>query len=982
MQTDFDRELQSYFTDVEHLRELFKDWLAAPELPKRMLIIHGVGGVGKSSLLRMFRLHARSVRIPVALASGDEQKSAVDVLSRWADDLAACNLRLPAFSKALAQYRALLSKVEDEAAKTATTLAKEAAKTAAEVAFGLIPGFGPALSRLGGMSAEALTDWLFSRGFKKPNVDLFLDPAKKLTGDFLADVAKAAGKRRLVLMLDTFEQITTLSDWICRTAQQLPLNVLLVIAGRVVPDWERAWPGWMASARVEELKPMTEADIRELVRRYYATLRGGEPDPKQVEAIIAFARGLPMVVTSAVQLWVKYGVEDFQAVRPEVVANLVDRLMEGVPKELIPALEAAAIVRWFDQPVLRSVMGREDVREEYEELRRFPFVRPRAEGLGFHDAVREMVDENLRVHDAERHRALHERAAAYFEARLEKATGEEAERLALERLYHCIRANEETGIQLFQEIAEELVHHQAVNRLRTLLNDVNTHPVESENGRLWREYYNARLIHLQGQWFEAATVYERIGLCGQAEPKLRAYALCDWAGVLSNREIRHQPGQFEKALQISEMSLREAPELDRKLIMNYRTQSNLYMSVGNWDKAFALLDIIRKFFHDRGDKYGECSALQSIKALSALRGDWPRMYSAQKQGLNMLPKQYRYSTLYAELIASWSPAWAWTGRYAEAEQNTREGLAIAHKMGQVDIQKYLRDLGLVLALQGKFQEADVYLQKCAGLSISLGRSEFDKTILWRWEAICWLREGKPELARETLTKVISIFEKDAYIPAMGETLTWLGLACEIAHQLHIALDCYKKSLHFRGRRYFECGALAGLVRVKHALGEYAAIPLLLAEAEALAQQYEYNDHLASLRLTQGHIAWEGNAPFWENGFEAALHYYQQALIYALRYNRFLLDEVLSGRPQGTPLRPIIPECLKRGNEGRRMLIALRDWWQTGVNDIGTPRPDTISPIPEGIPLLEAERIAREREPGDGSPQRSVVEQIENALAKG
>jgi hypothetical protein len=44
----------------------------------------------------------------------------------------------------------------------------------------------------------------------------------------------------------------------------------------------------------------------------------------------------------------------------------------------------------------------------------------------------------------------------------------------------------------------------------------------------------------------------------------------------------------------------------------------------------------------------------------------------------------------------------------------------------------------------------------------------------------------------------------------------------------------------------------------------------------------------------------------------------------------------------------------------------------------SPRPDTISPIPEGITLLEAERIAREREPGDGSPQKSVVEQIEQA----
>jgi len=184
------------------------------------------------------------------------------------------------------------------------------------------------------------------------------------------------------------------------------------------------------------------------------------------------------------------------------------------------------------------------------------------------------------------------------------------------------------------------------------------------------------------------------------------------------------------------------------------------------------------------------------------------------------------------------------------------------------------------------------------------------------------------------------------------------------------------NLRWTGRRYFECAALTGLVRVKHAQGDYAAIPPLLAEAEQLAQQCEYNDHLASLRLTQAQT------------FEVsenlegltALDYFKQAMVYALRYNRFLLDEVLSGRPQGTPLRPIIPYRLARGEEGRQMLIALRDWWQTGVNDIGAPRPDTISPICEGIPLLEAERIAREREPGDGSPQRSVVEQLGAALS--
>lgn len=62
-----------------------------------------------------------------------------------------------------------------------------------------------------------------------------------------------------------------------------------------------------------------------------------------------------------------------------------------------------------------------------------------------------------------------------------------------------------------------------------------------------------------------------------------------------------------------------------------------------------------------------------------------------------------------------------------------------------------------------------------------------------------------------------------------------------------------------------------------------------------------------------------------------------------------------------------------------MLIALHDWWSTGINDIGVIRQDIISPIPENIPLIEAEKIAREREPGDGSPQVTIVEQIKVAL---
>jgi len=120
------------------------------------------------------------------------------------------------------------------------------------------------------------------RGFlKQPDIDLLLDPGKKLTADFLTDLEKAASKRRIVLMLDTFEQMTALDDWAREIAQRvgqisnlpvgqisnLSYGVLLIIAGRALPNWNRAWSGWTANAHVEELKPLSEDDMRELVRR-------------------------------------------------------------------------------------------------------------------------------------------------------------------------------------------------------------------------------------------------------------------------------------------------------------------------------------------------------------------------------------------------------------------------------------------------------------------------------------------------------------------------------------------------------------------------------------------------------------------------------------------------------------------------------------------------------------------------------------------
>ncbi len=491
---DEDTDLTQFYTNSEQALQVFEHLMTAVTLPKRLLVIHGLGGVGKSTLLKMYGLYCHLHHIPFVLVASEEAPSLVDVLSKWMDDLNHDGASMPVFQRTLNHYRAIQAKVEAESNKTnkavsvfTGTMGKATAKAAVGMALSSIPIIGPLASAMGGESIEAFVDWLHGI-LSKPDLEFYLDPTKRLTSDFLDDLTQATVRQRIVLMIDTYEQMTALDDWMRELVKHLPKNALLIIASRSVPRWDRAWPEWIGKAEIVELKEMTRDDLRTLVKRYYMYIRGSEADPKQVEAIVQFARGLPLVATTVVQLWVKYGVEEFQTVRPQVVADLVDRLLEGVPQKMRPAFEAAAVLRYFNIEALAALLTGSKAEAFYTELRRWPFIRSRREGLAVHDTMREMINEALHIRVPERLRTLHQQAAAYYKDRLEKTTGDEGERYISEQLYHHICADEGTGIQLFQQRAEELTRYRLVNRLRTLLNGVGTYPLEAENSRLWREY--------------------------------------------------------------------------------------------------------------------------------------------------------------------------------------------------------------------------------------------------------------------------------------------------------------------------------------------------------------------------------------------------------------------------------------------------------------------------------------------------------------
>jgi len=985
--------LEAYFTDVETLRDAFRDLVAAESLSKRLLVIHGVGGVGKSSILRMFRIHCERSGVPIALASGDTAKSELDVLSAWANGLKQGGIKLPGFTGIMKEFHDVQAKVVRYGDEISGKIAKSASKAAINAVTSSIPVLGPILSALGDLGVDALVDRL-SRFLSTQEVNLLLNYSSILNDKFLTDIHNYAVKRRMVLLLDTYEQMTALDDWTCSFVQRLDPNVLFVIAGRGMPNWSRKWDAWMAEARVEELKPMSTEVMRDLIRRYYQTIRGGEPNPIQVEAIITFARGLPIVVTSAVRLWVQYGVEDFQAIKPQVVADLVDRLMEGVSRDLIPSLEAAAIVRWFTKPTLRAVSESTDVNAIYDELRRFPFVRSYGDGLAIHDVVRDIIDENLSIHDRERHKNLHERAAAYYEKRMASEKGDLVEKLVFEHLYHRVKADEETGIKLFRDIAGGLEPYHIINQLRALLNDVNSYNLTQKNSRRWREYYNARLAVLEGRSTHLESIYRDIGDDENAEPLLRAYALCDLGEILAKSERLSEPGAPEKAMQVFERSRQLAPTIDAKLAQIYWFRRGINTFLGKPERDVELLKEELKSFQETKNEYGMIYVCASLRHVYGNLGFWHEAEQTTIDGLKVLEQIPNSDFLRVRLLAHSPWYLVWTGQYSRAKQEIEQGLRFIQRVSDItSVPFFLTSLGLVRGLQKCYVESsELFSDTIARFDHLGGPNTFGRAMAFGFWGAILRRQGSLDQAEAYLERSLKLKKDAKMMGGVPELHNWLGELYEVRAKseeppardklLATAEEHYQRSLDLQwtGRQHYECVARTGLARVRHAMGNFESASKLVMEADQIAAKHSYYDCLASLRLTQAQITWEGQNENWGKGFDHAFKYFKGSLTLGLRYNRFLLDEVLSEDSVTTPLHSIIQLCDKRSNGGKEMLVRLRQWWETGQmeSDSLLPSPGTDQPHLKKT-LVDLEHMARKAEPGDGSSQVTVLNKIDLAL---
>jgi tetratricopeptide (TPR) repeat protein len=938
-----DAQLLEFFTNVQHLVDYFELQLDGHEARRPILILHGVGGIGKSSLLGKLRSLITKRGFPIAAVAGETVATPVDILRSFAVTMRRCGFPCLKLEKMLKAYDNLQLKVDKERSKL-----PHAILTGGGAAAGAVLGGNPAVGAAAGNIVSAGFDWL--RGFfSKPDVELFTNPTTALTRAFVEDLEKIRQTAQCVVMIDTYENLGALDGWILNLVSQIHHHAFVIVAGRNVPNWDRDWQGWMKHARIEELSPMSDESMRLLIDRYCRAINGDEIHPEDMRAIVHFSRGLPLVVTTAVSLFVKFKFKRFEEVRPRVMRDLVDRVFEGVPSNLRQWLEAAAILRWFDKPLLNALLELKISEVEYQELSSFPFARPHKKNLMIHDSIREAIDENFRIQDPARHAAMHLSAAKYF-SDVDHNTHLDSLPRRREWLYHEIKGNPTGGTLLLRKLFDDLVESGVIHDLRAALSDAASIDSVPDPTKRWILYYTGRVLQLEGKFAEAVAVFENIGVAPREDIELFRYTNAALASILARWDRLGDAGSRAKVLKLASAAL-SGGKLDSVLSAAVFARARANAIEGQWTDAVSGVSAARDYFKGNLDLLGFVRAQNELQSMAVLQGRWGDLITLQDEAIAQLTSESVHEYLRARTEGYWSWGLAVAGQSMRAEEEARASIAISKKQSDNPSHCiYARNHGWALFAGGKYEEGLKALLQSLAISEDLGPSFREVSATTNAIIGMVLTSGKEyKDAADRLNSALRVKTEIKDVFGMPDTLLWRAQLSAAIGDFKNAIAEYNTALEWSwtGRAYCDAEARLGLCQSLYLSG--AIIDTIDKLPDAISTGRQYHDLSAWLYVLQGQLQLDGHIP--ESVSDApAESYFGRALIDALLHSPITLESVL---------KAISAACSANRSKGQLSIAKVRDFWSSAKTNYFGYHTITQSSA-EPLPLFAFEALLRER----------------------
>ncbi|MGF7034831.1 DNA-binding CsgD family transcriptional regulator [Paenibacillus mucilaginosus] len=243
-----------------------------------------------------------------------------------------------------------------------------------------------------------------------------LQPARM---GWLAALERLQADRRLILAFDTFEEMQDIEALLRdRLLPWLTEGALVLLAGRLAlgSGWMRS-PAWRERVRQLPVGHLSRPDCMRYLEQC------GVREEEQKERVWRQTHGHPLSLSLAAAAhalsdsWEEAAPLDWFA---EVAALWLREVPDGELRKLV---EAASVLRVFDQELLSSSLEAEVPAEVFDRLTGLSFVRKSERGWQLHDLMRETTEARLRERAPKLHRQIKDRIAAYYADEIIAASG-------------------------------------------------------------------------------------------------------------------------------------------------------------------------------------------------------------------------------------------------------------------------------------------------------------------------------------------------------------------------------------------------------------------------------------------------------------------------------------------------------------------------------------------------------------------------------
>ena len=281
-----------------------------------------------------------------------------------------------------------------------------------------------------------------------------------------AEIIKAIDEHDgpFVLMIDTYEKLKPLDDWLRMDfLPELPGNVITIITGRTAlsTNWKTD-PGWQSITKVFSLQELNDEESKQLLGRRNI------PEEK-IQRIVDYTHGNPLALSIVADMFDQRIDSKFDPLdSPDIMKTLLEQFVQEVPSPAHKAaLELCSLVNVTTEKMIEEVLGAQLAHELFNWLTTLTFIEKGPAGIYPHDIARDAIAAEVHWRNPDWYRHLHIKTQQFYISRLLKKSGEQQRELLfglifLHRMNPAVKPFfefQETGSSWIDKMKEEDSSH-------------------------------------------------------------------------------------------------------------------------------------------------------------------------------------------------------------------------------------------------------------------------------------------------------------------------------------------------------------------------------------------------------------------------------------------------------------------------------------------------------------------------------------------